>query len=61
MVENNSQKPQGTYTLPVMVPFALCGAVLSIVLENNKEAIKLFEQVKENCKLPGEQERIRVY
>jgi hypothetical protein len=56
MLKNKSQKDKGTYVLPEVIPFALCGSVLVIVLEQNEKARILFEQIKENCKLPGCQE-----
>jgi hypothetical protein len=56
MGSNNSQKAQGTYVLPEALPLSRCGAVLSIVLEENDKAKLIFEQIKENCKLPGCQE-----
>jgi len=56
MENNNSQKDKGTYVLPEVLPISLCGAVLAIVLEENDKAKLIFEQIKENCKLPGCQE-----
>ena len=56
MGSNNLQKDKGTYVLAEVIPFALCGTALAIVLKENDKAITLFEKIKENCKLPGCQE-----
>ena len=53
MNNNRLQKVQGEYVIPEALPLSLCGAVLSIVLEENDKAKLIFEQIKENFKLPG--------
>jgi hypothetical protein len=61
MVNSNSQKDKGMYVLPEVLPLSLCGAVLTIVLEENDKAKLIFEQIKENCKLPGCQEAFKKF
>ncbi len=44
MGSNNLQKDKGTYVLAEVIPFALCGTALAIVLKENDKAITLFEK-----------------
>jgi hypothetical protein len=44
---------KSTHYPPELVPFALCLSVLEVVLEENQEAKKLYDRIKEYSALPG--------
>jgi hypothetical protein len=52
LMAKGSRKRSAGYYPPEIIPFAFCGAVMDIALQENEKARKLFEEIKEFSWLP---------